>query len=203
MKKNRKTGILFTITLLFFIVLLIGGNAVYHMLEKQVILQGESKEKEEIFESIERQVSEKKENLAMDFKVYEEDGTEVRLSDFKGKKPVVINFWASWCPPCKEEMPYFQEATTKYGNEVEILMVNLTDGGRETIQTANQFIKESDYDMKVLYDLDLDAANTYLLYSIPRTLFVTQDGNLYYDHLGMISKETLNLYIEKMIDVHS
>ena len=63
--------------------------------------------------------------LAPDFTVYDGAGNEVRLSDYLGK-PVVLNFWASWCGPCRMEMPHFQEKQLELEGEVQFLMVNVT-----------------------------------------------------------------------------
>ena len=135
-----------------------------------------------------------------DFTVYNEEGSTVKLSDFKNKKPVVINIWASWCGPCQEEMPYFEEAIKKYGNDVEILMVNLTDGDRETKEKALSFLKENNLEMNIVFDEDLSAAKAYNIRGIPRTIFVNKAGELTYDREGLIDKELLFNNIEKLIE---
>lgn len=137
---------------------------------------------------------------APDFEVYDENGNTIKLSDFKGKKPVVVNIWASWCGPCKEEMPYFEEAMKKYGDDVEILMVNLTDGERETKEKALNYLKENNLDMKIVFDKKFSAANAYVVQSIPRTIFIDIDGNIVKDNIGLIDEKILNNYIKKLIE---
>ena len=195
---KKKNSIILIVIIVLFATLLVGGNILYQKLSKQVEEQDQQKLQEEQEEQETSTTTE--EELAMDFTVYGKDGEEIKLSDFQGKKPVVVNFWASWCDPCKEEMPYFQEAIEQYGDEVEFLMVNLTDGMRETVEKADKFIKKSGYDMDIVYDLDLDATYTYYISSIPRTLFINRDGTLYYDYMGVISKEFLNSSIEKILE---
>ena len=137
---------------------------------------------------------------AVDFTVYDKDNNKVKLSEYKGKKAVVVNFWASWCSPCKYEMPYFQEATNKYNNEdLEILMINVTDGMRETKESAEGFMEKEGYNMNVMFDIDLDAANKYQLNGIPRSIFIDKEGNLVYDHVGIMDEEMLNENINKII----
>lgn len=195
---KKKNSIILIVIIVLFAILLVGGNILYQKLSKQVEEQDQQKLQEEQEEQETSTSTE--EELAMDFTVYGKDGEEIKLSHFQGKKPVVVNFWASWCDPCKEEMPYFQEAIEQYGDEVEFLMVNLTDGMRETVEKADKFIKESGYDMDIVYDLDLDATYTYYISSIPRTLFINRDGTLYYDYMGRITKEFLNSSIEKILE---
>ena len=113
---------------------------------------------------------------APDFTVYDIDGDAVSLSDFIGK-PVIINFWASWCGPCKMEMPEFEEKFNELGGDIQFLMVNLTDGNRETRETAISYIEESGYTFPVYFDTDQDAAYTYGVYSIPSTYFIGADGS--------------------------
>ncbi|MCF0148971.1 MAG: TlpA family protein disulfide reductase [Clostridium sp.] len=136
---------------------------------------------------------------ANDFTVYNEEGNVVKLSDFKDKKPVVVNIWASWCGPCREEMPYFEEAIREYGDDVEILMVNLTDGKRETKEKALKFLEDNNLDMKVVFDKELSAANAYNIMGIPRTIFINKAGEVAYDREGLIDKNTLFDNINKII----
>ncbi|EEH98315.1 hypothetical protein CSBG_01941 [Clostridium sp. 7_2_43FAA] len=136
---------------------------------------------------------------APDFEVYNEDGNAIKLSDFKGEKPVVVNIWASWCGPCKAEMPYFENAMEKYGDDVEILMVNLTDGQRETKEKALNYLKENNLNMKIVFDTKFSAANAYAVQAIPRTIFIDRDGNIVKDNKGLIDEKILNDYIKKLI----
>ncbi len=110
-----------------------------------------------------------------DFTVYDIQGNSVKLSDFLGE-PVVLNFWASWCGPCKSEMPAFQEAYEKYGEDVVFLMVNMTDGYQETVEAAAEFIKNSEYTFSVYFDSNSEAATAYGVRSIPTTYFIDAYG---------------------------
>ena len=128
--------------------------------------------------------------LAPDFTVYDINGNEIKLSDFIGKK-VIVNFWASWCGPCKNEMPDFQKAYEKYGNDIVFMMVNMTDGSRETVDSAKSFIDKSGYTFPIYFDKDESALYAYYVYSIPATYFISSDGTLMAYARGMINEEAL------------
>lgn len=125
---------------------------------------------------------------ASDFKVFDAKGNEVVLSDFFGK-PIFLNFWASWCPPCKAEMPYFEQAYREFGDEITFLMVDLVDGGRETQEKGEEFIKEAGYTFPVYFDNELNATMTYSVYSLPATYLIDAEGYIVYSHLGMMDEE--------------
>ena len=134
-------------------------------------------------------------SLAPDFWVYNEKGEQIKLSDFKGK-PTVVNFWASWCGPCKSEMPDFNELYGEMGDSINFVMVNMTDGSRETVEKASEFVKSRKYDFPVYYDTDMDAANVYSVYSIPATYFIDSKGTLVAKASGALDKATLLKGIE-------
>lgn len=136
---------------------------------------------------------------AIDFNVYDEDLNKVKLSDYIGT-PVVLNFWASWCPPCKEEMPFFQEASDKYNDEVKILMINMTDGQRETQEKAINYMKDNNYTMEMLMDIDYEVASGYGVAAIPRTIFIDKDGYIKEDKIGVMDEDSLNSKIEELIN---
>lgn len=141
-------------------------------------------------DSTTEQTSETTELSAPDFTVQDINGDTVSLSDYKGT-PVVLNFWASWCGPCKGEMPDFQKAFQTYGDKIQFMMVNMTDGGQETVDTASAFISKSDFTFPVFFDTDGSGATAYEVYSIPTTFFIDENGNVSAYSSGMIDENTL------------
>ena len=133
--------------------------------------------------------------LAPDFTVYDAQGNPVRLSDFFGK-PIVLNFWASWCGPCQSEMPDFEAKYQQLAGEVQFLMVNMTDGNRETLEIASGFIAQKGYTFPVFYDTQLDAATTYSVYSLPTTYFIDSRGVIVARAMGAIAEQTLQRGID-------
>ena len=125
-----------------------------------------------------------------DFTVQDGEGNSVRLSDFFGK-PIVLNFWASWCPPCKAELPDFEDAYKKYDGDVVFLMVNMTDNQIETVEIAKDFVKTHGYTFPVYYDVDYQAATVYGVRSIPQTYFINTEGEAVARATGMITAAQL------------
>ena len=127
---------------------------------------------------------------APDFSVENMAGSTVRLSDHFGK-PIVLNFWASWCGPCKSEMPAFQSIYEQYGDEVVFLMVNLTDGTQETRESAKAFYENSGYTFPVYLDVNYEAAIAYGVSAIPVTYFIDTEGQLAAYGASALSEEIL------------
>ena len=133
--------------------------------------------------------------MAPDFTVYDAEGNEVKLSDFIGK-PTVVNFWASWCGPCQIEMPDFDEMYKEFGEEVNFLMVNMTDGSRETADAAAKFVEDAGYAFPIYYDTKMNAAMTYGVNSLPSTYFIDAEGHAITRAQGIINAEVLQYAIE-------
>lgn len=135
--------------------------------------------------------------LAPDFTVMDGEGNPLRLSDLRGR-PVVINFWATWCPPCRAELPYFDAAWAARGEEIAFMMIDLTDGARETEADVAAFLEETGYRFPVCYDTELEAAMAYGVSSIPLTVLVDAEGHVLDKHLGSLSEEALNSLLDKL-----
>ncbi|KGK88617.1 TlpA disulfide reductase family protein [Clostridium sp. HMP27] len=131
---------------------------------------------------------------AMDFKLKDLTGKEVSLSDYKGKK-VFLNFWATWCPPCKAEMPEMEMLYQETKNsDLVILAVNL-DEERNTVQ---KFINSNKYDFPVLLDTGNIVASQYEVVSIPTSFFIDKEGNIVDKHIGAMTIEDMKNYINNI-----
>lgn len=125
-----------------------------------------------------------------DFTVYDRNGSPVKLSDYFGK-PIVLNFWASSCGPCRMEMADFHKAYKELGEEIQFLMVNMTDGVWDTMDSATAFIKKEGFTFPVLFDTEENAAYTYGIRSLPTTFFINAKGEGVAHAAGAIDREIL------------
>lgn len=173
--------------LLSFVIMIVLGIIGYNFLKNN-------------YEPEEIKVEKTESNLkkAHDFEVLDSQGQKVKLSDFLGK-PVVVNFWATWCGPCRIELPEFEEAYKKYEGKIEFLMVNLTDGYEETEESVKKFVQQNNYQFPLYFDTEFSATNAYNLYSIPQTLLIDKEGNILKSYIGMIEKEDLEKYIKILL----
>ena len=186
-----------TIAIISFALVIVLANVLYNKLSKDYDM-GDGLVTEDTTVSTEKDTqseSDTEKNIAPDFTVVDKDNKEVNLESFFGK-PIVLNFWASWCGPCKSEFPEFQTAYEEYGEEIEFLMVNMTDGRRETKELADTFIQSEGYSLPVYYDVNQDGAYTYGVYSLPTTYFIDSQGNLVAYAQGAIDMDTLKKGID-------
>ena len=130
---------------------------------------------------------------APNFSMEDWDGNVVRLADFVGK-PVILNFWASWCGPCKSEMPEFEEAYKQYGEEIHFIMLNCTISDAK--EDAKALITENGYTFPVYFDTTGEASYGYGASSIPLTFFIDAEGNLVTYAMGALSGDLLQKGID-------
>jgi peroxiredoxin len=116
---------------------------------------------------------------APDFRLKTIEGREVSLSDYRGKV-VLINFWATWCPPCREEMPLFQRVYEKYKDRgFEILAISTDD----YVEPVKKFVKEYKLSFPILYD-DKNVVGLYEVQGLPTSFLIDRDGKIVKVRLG-------------------
>ena len=135
---------------------------------------------------------------AADFTMTDRTGAQVRLSDFFGK-PIIINFWATWCGPCQMELPYFDEAFGKYQDQIQFLMVDLADGAYETREGCIAFALDRGYSFPLYFDEFGEGSEAYGISAIPYTLVIDADGRIVDSHLGSMSSADLQKLIDALI----
>ena len=187
------------IWLLLFAVLMTGAWVLYNRLSSQMApttLAVATQPRETTPEATE--ATEKAANPAPDFTVYDASGEAHKLSDFQGK-PVILNFWASWCGPCRSEMPDIEAAWKTYGEQIHFLIVNLTDGYQETQETAQSWLDESGYTFPVYFDTQTEAAYAYGVNAVPVTYFIDPEGNLQAYFQGAMTADILQQGIDILL----
>lgn len=134
--------------------------------------------------------------LAPDFTLKDLSGTQVQLLDFKGY-PLVVNFWATWCPPCQAEMPTFQKIYSEYKPQgLALLAVNT----QEERSRAINFTKSHSLTFPILLDTDGSVADRYRIDSLPVTFFINKAGFIEeVAYGGPISEAFLRVQVEKLL----
>lgn len=180
------------IWILVFAVILTGAYVLYNKLGSQVQLGGLATEAA-------AEETEAEANPAPDFTMYDAGGNAYKLSDFRGK-PVILNFWASWCGPCRSEMPDIDKAYQSYGDQVHFLLVDLTDGHQETVESASAYIAEEGFTFPVYYDTAIEGAMAYGVSGIPVTYFIDAEGNLVAYYQSAMSESILQQGIDMLLN---
>ncbi len=135
---------------------------------------------------------------APDFEVTTIQGETVKLSDFHGS-PVVLNFWASWCPPCRAEMPALQRIYEEYRNTgLIILAINSTH--QDNLPDVKNFIDEFGLIVPVYLDFDGTASNLYQVRALPTTFFIGADGKIQDVEIGgPLSEATIRVKVQDLL----
>ena len=122
-----------------------------------------------------------------DATVYDEDGTAHKLTELAGERPLVLNFWATWCPFCVDEMPDFKEIYAEFGDRVSFAFIDVTDGRRETKEAAVDWLLQNDLqELPAYFDTDLDATTVFAARSLPTTVIIAGDGEILSASAGRI-----------------
>lgn len=129
---------------------------------------------------------------APDFILYDRTGQIVQLSDFRNEKPVFINFWATWCRPCRDEMPAMQALYDRRGDEFEILAVNYLESRSQVIE----FMDELQVDFPALMDVAGTVNSRYAVWSYPTSIFVDREGVVRGRFMGELSAELMEEFID-------
>lgn len=127
---------------------------------------------------------------APEFTMADTEGQTLTLADFRGK-PVLLNFWASWCGPCKSEMPAIQAAWEQSGQDVDFVIVNMTDMGGESEEAAKAFLAEGGYTFPAYFDAGNSAATAFGVTSIPQTYLIDAEGNIIGACMGAMDESVI------------
>lgn len=193
---NKKSIFLYVLVLL--VVLLVGSFAYQKLKGSGFDSLKETSESESSSSAASEEVSEDGEEGVIDFVMEGTVGNEVRYSDLSDK-PTVINFWASWCPPCRAEMPSFQAAYEKYKDKINFVMLNATDGLQETKESAQDYLKNKDFTFPVYYDSQLEGNRLFKIAAYPTTILI-KDGKPVQRISGMVEEGDLDSALAQLID---
>ncbi len=128
---------------------------------------------------------------AVDFTLKNPDGKEITLSDYKGKK-VLLNFWATWCNPCKKEMPDM-EKIHQSNPDVVVLAVNI-----DSEQDIKGFMNNLNLSFQTVLDIDGEVNKNYKVVSIPTSFFINEEGIIHKKVVGLMDLEQMEKHIGNM-----
>ncbi|TFE03898.1 TlpA family protein disulfide reductase [Jeotgalibacillus salarius] len=135
-------------------------------------------------------------NEAPDFILAMQDGTELTKQDFSGK-PLILNFWTSWCPPCIEEMPELKKFTRDHP-DINLIGVNLTKEEFKK-ESAFNFIDDHQINFPIALDEDGDLQKVFRIFTIPITVVITPDGRIYETFFGPVTAQQLEKKVNALL----
>jgi len=137
---------------------------------------------------------------APDFAMTDWRGDGVRLSEIlAGGRPVVLNFWASWCPACRAEKPGFESVYREFGAEVKFVMLCLVDGARETVESGRRHIEAGGFTLPVYFDTAREGMLAYGIRGIPATVFIGADGYVVAAAQGALDEGSLRMAVDFLL----
>lgn len=134
-------------------------------------------------------------NRAPGFELSNLSGGKVSLESLRGK-PVFLNFWATWCPPCRSEMPDLQDMYLKYDGQVHFLTVN----SQESANTVRKFMQENKYTFPVVLDKSGAVGTKYRITGIPTTLILDAKGIVRKSHIGALMAVDMDALIQAVLE---
>ena len=134
-----------------------------------------------------------------DATVYDDDNAPVTLTALAEGKPLVINFWATWCPYCLQEMDDFQAIYDDYKDKVNFAFIDATDGQRETVEMARAWMADNGYTLPVYYDTKLEAVSAFGLQAYPTTVVVSAQGEVLTISPGVIDPDRMRAALDSLV----
>ena len=122
-------------------------------------------------------------------------GAKITLASKKGKV-LILNFWATWCPPCRRELPAFNKLADEYKDKVEFMMIGLTDGARETVDKVKKFVADNKYTFPLYFDTEKQASSAFGIRGIPVTVAIGANGKVLSKKVGAMNEDELSSMIK-------
>lgn len=133
---------------------------------------------------------------AIDFTLENLNGEEVTLSDYYGQGPVLISFWATWCKPCKQELPKLNELYKKYSDK-GFQVFALSVDAEKSVAKVKPYVEAHGFEFPVLLDTDGETARDYYAQVVPYSVLINKDGKIVWSHMGYKRGDEIEL--EKLI----
>lgn len=171
--------------------------------------QGNEQETKQQNQTSSQNKDQKNTSLAPDFTVVDQNGKTHTLSDYKGKV-VFLNFWATWCPPCKQELPHIEEIYQEYGkNEKEVIVLGITNPtskqypysqDQKTKEEIKQFVEDNGLTYPTLFDETGEIFAQYGIQAFPTTFMINKEGEIYGYITGALTKDNMKGIIQQTIE---
>lgn len=133
---------------------------------------------------------------APDFILYDTDGKQISLSDYKGKQSVIVDFFATWCPFCNNEMPRLDKIVNSYNGKVQMIAV---DDDRESVASIKSFKDKYNFLFPLLVDPDHKITELYQVTGQPYTFYINKDGVIVDKKYGSSEDDDLKARVEKLV----